>query len=429
MAWSLVVLSLPLRLHLKIGIFLIPLIVYLIDRYTSVALYLFLATVPLYTGSLGGELQVIIPALLILVYVMGLLSGRWRIGSILSVLATTLAVLLLISLQFNSGPVLATSPSRDFLTFALGLGLCVVSISVKPRIEMLLVSLSLSSMFVAIIIVAGKFEQVSVTTDPLNGQLVGRPYALGLNPNYLGLILTLGIISIAGLSMYYHRWWLVVLTTPLWFAIAQEKSRTSIILIAIGLFMVYIVGRKVSARISTLVGAGLALALWSGGIHSVLKALLGGRINENFSSSDNVRFNLARLAIRLAVDHPLIGVGYGNFPFFAQSAPSVGILLNAHDDYLRVAAEAGIPALILLVSIFVIGIKSMRRIQCGSVALAVLVVYMGGLFTIDALSSLPLSAGIWILIGSSFGLARAARRTTPARGLSSQLDRRAYSQL
>ena len=362
--WTGFMFLLPISGHTKFAFLMFPFLIILVARFMNVTLYLFIAMVPITIVVFSGDLQVGIPLIVLLVFAMGLVSGHWKIEPTLFAIAATFALFLIISIQSNEGPVQGVSAYRDLLTLLLGLGLCVVATSVKPSITLILVSIGASSVIVATVIITRAYGQVSLSVDPLNGLTFGQSSALGLNPNYLGLILALGVVAIAGLSTYYHNPLLLLATVPIWIALTETKSRGSIVAVVVGLFFIYIVGRGLRARIIIIWGICLALILWPGII------------------------------------------GYGNFPFRAVQSPSVGLLLVPHDDFLRIAAEVGLPALILLVTIFFKGVRSMRQINSGNAAVAVTMTYLVGMITIDSLSSLPLTAGVWVLIGSSIGLAR-----------------------
>jgi hypothetical protein len=404
--WTGFMFLLPISGHTKFAFLMFPFLIILVARFMNVTLYLFIAMVPITIVVFSGDLQVGIPLIVLLVFAMGLVSGHWKIEPTLFAIAATFALFLIISIQSNEGPVQGVSAYRDLLTLLLGLGLCVVATSVKPSITLILVSIGASSVIVATVIITRAYGQVSLSVDPLNGLTFGQSSALGLNPNYLGLILALGVVAIAGLSTYYHNPLLLLATVPIWIALTETKSRGSIVAVVVGLFFIYIVGRGLRARIIIIWGICLALILWPGIVGYISRVFLEGRLHQNLSYETDARIYLARLAVQLSLQHPLFGIGYGNFPFRAVQSPSVGLLLVPHDDFLRIAAEVGLPALILLVTIFFKGVRSMRQINSGNAAVAVTMTYLVGMITIDSLSSLPLTAGVWVLIGSSIGLAR-----------------------
>ncbi|MCK4512964.1 hypothetical protein KAW64_14560, partial [bacterium] len=65
-------------------------------------------------------------------------------------------------------------------------------------------------------------------------------------------------------------------------------------------------------------------------------------------------------------NNPLTGVGPGAFSYHADSSMVGGVLLQAHNLLLTIAAEMGIPAaityIILLIAIFRMGIRNLRAV-------------------------------------------------------------------
>jgi len=80
------------------------------------------------------------------------------------------------------------------------------------------------------------------------------------------------------------------------------------------------------------------------------------RINDVYEEPDFVntldkssysRIKIWGGAIDMIKDHPLTGVGYGLFPYFINEYVRVPSKIDAHNSYLIIAAEMGIPALLV----------------------------------------------------------------------------------
>jgi putative inorganic carbon (HCO3(-)) transporter len=70
------------------------------------------------------------------------------------------------------------------------------------------------------------------------------------------------------------------------------------------------------------------------------------------------RFEILKVATRIALDHPIFGVGLGAYrKTNARYAPELG-QRDAHNTYVSLAAELGIPGLALWVALFAIGLRS-----------------------------------------------------------------------
>lgn len=59
-------------------------------------------------------------------------------------------------------------------------------------------------------------------------------------------------------------------------------------------------------------------------------------------------------ALRMIKTHPLMGMGYGTFPYFIMDYSKIGEEKDAHNTFLKIGAEMGIPALITFISILII---------------------------------------------------------------------------
>ncbi len=74
-------------------------------------------------------------------------------------------------------------------------------------------------------------------------------------------------------------------------------------------------------------------------------------------STPNYRRELLKESIRLSFQHPLFGVGPGNFPAATES------WRVTHNTYTELSAEGGFPALILFVVILGLAFRNVRRVR------------------------------------------------------------------
>jgi putative inorganic carbon (hco3(-)) transporter len=110
-------------------------------------------------------------------------------------------------------------------------------------------------------------------------------------------------------------------------------------------------------------------------------------------------------AARLAADHPLVGVGPGNFQsnfFRVTGRPSGSLLLTeVHNTYLDVAAELGVVALILFVSFVVMSFSHAVQAERQSLGPPGLASALATAFVVAAVSgsfiSAQYSAPFWLL--------------------------------
>ena len=90
------------------------------------------------------------------------------------------------------------------------------------------------------------------------------------------------------------------------------------------------------------------LVLWLGAGNALGRF---GNISDEYLSSGESRFSLWQGTARLIAGHPLLGSGLGTFPvaFTAVQNTFLGKFVNhAHNDYLEIASDLGLPAALLL---------------------------------------------------------------------------------
>jgi O-antigen ligase len=93
-----------------------------------------------------------------------------------------------------------------------------------------------------------------------------------------------------------------------------------------------------------ILACGIILVLWMGAGPALGRF---GVISEEYASADESRWSLWRDTARLIGGHPLLGSGLGTFPvaFTRVQSTFLGRFVNhAHNDYLEIASDLGIPA-------------------------------------------------------------------------------------
>ncbi len=112
----------------------------------------------------------------------------------------------------------------------------------------------------------------------------------------------------------------------------------------------------IPAAVASTVGVALALVLIPG---------LAGNVQSRASSQSPVwdRLNTDAAALRMLVDHPLVGVGWTEFPtksvpYFRQAAtyPITGVGIEVHNVFLSRAVELGIIGVSLWLAAFVVAL-------------------------------------------------------------------------
>ncbi|MFI9650064.1 O-antigen ligase family protein [Streptomyces sp. NPDC052040] len=234
-----------------------------------------------------------------------------------------------------------------------------------------------------------------------------RLTGLGLNPNYVGAALALPLVAAVGLARFDRSWAWLLPAAVCGCAVLETRSRGTFVMVAAGLACVLLARRPLRHKV--LIGLALLAVTVAlpGTLDSVEGNLTGSRSSTELSANTEVRKRAALLAVRVALDHPLRGIGYAMFPEYARSSSGLGIYINTHNDFLRLAAECGLVALLLLVALLWLGLG--RRPAAGHLVLQALgVAYAAGLLFANALTDLVISTPFWISLGCL--LARPADR-------------------
>jgi O-antigen ligase len=104
------------------------------------------------------------------------------------------------------------------------------------------------------------------------------------------------------------------------------------------------------ARFTTLT---LGLAIWIGPAPIVTRI---ENVSHEYSSFDQSRLSIWRDAVKLVERHPVFGTGLGTFPvaFTSVQTAFLGQFVNhAHNDYVELASDVGVPAALMLFATFV----------------------------------------------------------------------------
>ncbi|MGW5094269.1 O-antigen ligase family protein [Streptomyces nodosus] len=245
-----------------------------------------------------------------------------------------------------------------------------------------------------------------------------RLTGLGLNPNYVGSVLALSLVAGVGAARFHRSWAWLLPAAACAFALLETRSRGAFVMAAAGLACVLLVGRRPRYKVLIVLAIAAATLLLPSSLDTVEDNLTGSRTSTELVANTEVRKRAAEVALQVAFDHPLRGIGYARFPEYARTSPALGIYINTHNDYLRVAAEAGIVTLALLVALMWLGLA--RRYAADHAVLQAMgVSYAVGLLFANTLTDLLVSTPFWISLGCL--LAHAAHRKRDPSPLSTPL--------
>ncbi|MGW4421167.1 O-antigen ligase family protein [Streptosporangium sp. NPDC004631] len=306
------------------------------------------------------------------------------------VIVALLALLLVVSWVFPAG---ARAPDYDafhnMAQVVAGLLVLAVSAAAPPSPRRLLTAIVISGTAVA---VAALFVGDVQTGNRLQG--------FGLNPNYLGGLLVFPtVVSFAVAALRRAPLWATpgVITLS---ALIATQSRGALFAAMAGLAAVALLRGSRRARF-LLVPAIVAMTVGVAAAPGTLN-VSGVRSMTELERNNEVRGESAVLAVRLAAEYPLRGMGYGSFPGQAARSPELGIFINTHNDYLRLAAEAGIVSALLLALVICRGIRRAEGAH-GHILAGVVVGYAVVLLFGNPLANLMVSTSAWVCLGALLG--------------------------
>lgn len=191
-------------------------------------------------------------------------------------------------------------------------------------------------------------------------------------PNHLGFMMsTCVFLFVAVWWVFRHRdkryWFLWI---PILLCIQTMRLTFSrgaqVGLVAGGMMFAYYANKRIFALLCVL---GVIVAVNP----SIVPDRVSGRMSntivreegtwvERLDKSSQTRVYVWDAGLRMALDYPLLGVGYGNFKERVGSYNRKISGVDAHNTYVIVAAEMGFPALFCFLWFFVVGFRSARNV-------------------------------------------------------------------
>jgi probable O-glycosylation ligase (exosortase A-associated) len=208
----------------------------------------------------------------------------------------------------------------------------------------------------------------------LNGITVGDRAAWNSalsNPNALAAATLLPITASVMLLALFRSLWIrmalgaVLLSCAI--VMLMTQSRTGFLaLVAFGAILLLRSRKRI--RSAVLIGLAVAAVLivaprsvWHRVSGMVLLTDTRTIADADEEGSAAQRFEIAKTALRIVVDHPVLGTGFGTYPLVnEQYSPSVG-RMDTHNTFLHVLAEQGIIGLALFCGILLSALLASRR--------------------------------------------------------------------
>lgn len=233
----------------------------------------------------------------------------------------------------------------------------------------------------------------------------GRLSTEDFNPNATGHIAALALLAAWGTFLATRRWWWLACALPAALLLVLSQSRGALVIVSVGLGIPWIFLRLSFARV--LLAGAITMVLYAAWpvISSGLALLLSSRVYEE----SETRVNVLQLALRAIGEHPLTGLGWRRFPDYSYS--HLGVFLETHNEYARVAAESGLLALVALLTLAFMGLRRPMADRTDRGAKGVLLGGLTALAFADSLSVLAICAPLWLVLGITLSARRDRSRT------------------
>jgi len=307
-------------------------------------------------------------------------TGPWLLG------AGALLLLLTASLTVGDRAGYGAPPLPvDFPDIVVGLLLLMAAVVCPPRPRLLAGMLALTG--------AGAAAYLLVIGAYVHDRLSG----VTINPNYLGALLAGSLAAAVGLARGRRFGWLVP-AALCGVGVVQTHSRGALIAALVGVAVAVTGGRSKGWRLAGLAGAGFGVAILFTVANQAPEVAFGDRTAEQLTANTAIRADALRLALDLAVTHPVRGVGFSLFPYLARADPRLGVFINTHNDYLKLAAECGLLTLVVFVALLAAGLTGPARPELVGIRAMVAAGAVTLLF-VNALSNEAVGVGFWVCLG------------------------------
>jgi O-antigen ligase len=340
-------------------------VAYLVIQRPIVGACLAALSIPLEGFTVGVGAAGLSPSELMLLLTAGAVVVRLPIGHPLRPLAPVHIAFGFIVISLITGILVAQDTTIVAKTTVMWTCMLIVSAHIATRaprdIEQVLICVGIAAGLLGLLAIAGGGE-ITVLRGGAAAQ--GRATGGFTQPNLLGFFLTLAVaptLVLAGRGASWRKTLMLGVAVAAIAGLVLSLSRSSIV--GCGLSILLLMAWPAFRRLS-MVGFAVLLVVAAFNFSSIEQSTgatvvgerLGTLTNARERSSDP-RFDIWAVAPEVASDHPLLGVGYGNF---SVVSPSYGLLdaggrpyAHAHNVPLTIAAEGGLVGLLAMLGMLV----------------------------------------------------------------------------
>lgn len=334
-------------------------------------------------------------------WIGGLAIKRWTLEPAAHGLLGALALWLVVSFYITSSDAGSDgTASHDLLILLLSILICAAAVSIRPSSKQIIRVTALTMLCGAAVV---------LTTVSTPGDR-NHTLALGLGPNYLALALAMGAVAAGGLSLTKRSLPWAGAAIVIIAAIIQTRARGEVIATIAGLGVIFLAGKPHFLKVTAILIMGGLLA-FPGVVSEAERVIAGPRPTAELLASNEVRLQAAATAARFAIDHPLFGIGHGQFQLRAALDPYFGVNTTTSNEVLGLAAESGIPAASLFLMLFVLALRGSTD-PASRQRRAILTTYGVGLLFNNPLSSPGVSMPFWLLLACAISVATDQRIQT-----------------
>jgi hypothetical protein len=247
-----------------------------------------------------------------------------------------------------------------------------------------------------VILITGAIVGVvaSIQGDYVEGRLEG----LGLNPNFLAVYLAAPIVISIGLALRHRNLLWLALGAACVPALLASQSREGFLAVIAGGVIVVIQGRPRMQKLLIIVGAAAILVAFPGHLSGLADLGAGTRPVEELANNNLIRSHVALFAMHVAFSHPLLGIGFGQFPAYAAATSGLGVYITTTNEYLLLASETGLIALAAFLMMLWLALKNrchgdLTLVRAALVSFAVSMLFM------DSFGSSLVALPFWACLG------------------------------
>ena len=278
-----------------------------------------------------------------------------------------LALIMLLSVSYAKEKTLALTEGLRFIYYIILYFIIKYEVNEKMIIDRILKGYLISSAVISIFGIIQYFTKIGLDKkfiyDPKYYSVPIRITSTLDNPNSLGAFLVLAIFPSIMLVFYAksrrEKWIYSIFSILIFANIMLSFSRNAWLAFGLGIAILFFI---VNWKMVIITGAVLSSSIFIPSIRN--------RLGDFSAISDNERILMWKTAIKMIKDHPIVGVGNGNFVSlydeYVTKYPELAYNHNkrfpSHNSYLKVQSELGILGIVVFVLIILSVLIKIKKV-------------------------------------------------------------------